>query len=148
MMDELHRRVRAHLREEIARTRPDSALLAPGVFDAAETVLRKAIADERPTVLHELMHGSIDWELQTSLRLTSHRPRSGGFILWVKRHVLLPLTRWLFNYSRDNFARQARVNDLLMSCVETLVVEHVRLRREVESLRGAQPPQPPPAEQR
>jgi hypothetical protein len=46
-------------------------------------------------------------------------------VLFLKRRVLLPLTRWLFEYSRDNFERQARVNETLMASIETLVVEVV-----------------------
>jgi hypothetical protein len=54
-------------------------------------------------------------------------------VLFLKRRVLLPLTRWLFEYSRDNFERQARVNATLMASIETLVVEVVQLRRELQA---------------
>jgi hypothetical protein len=80
-----------------------------------------------------------EWELATNLRFTSHRPMAGRFVLFAKRRLVLPLTRWLYEFSRDNFERQTRVNDTLMATIETLVVEVLTLRREVEDLRAGQP---------
>jgi hypothetical protein len=64
---------------------------------------------------------------------------AGRFVLFAKRRLVLPLTRWLYEFSRDNFERQTRVNDTLMATIETLVVEVLTLRREVEDLRAGQP---------
>src|SRR5689334_24075222 len=47
-----------------------------------------------------------DWRLKTHLELSTHRPAIGRAILFTKRRVLLPLTRWLFEYSQENFRRQ------------------------------------------
>ena len=46
----------------------------------------------------------------------------------------MPLVRWLFEYSRDNFERQQRVNHVLFACVQELAIENARLRRDVQSL--------------
>ena len=44
----------------------------------------------------------------------------------------VPALRWLFEYSRDNFERQRRVNTVLFACVQELAAENARLRRELE----------------
>jgi hypothetical protein len=49
----------------------------------------------------------------------------------VKRRAILPLTQWLFDYNRENFRRQQRVNRILISCVEELAVENARLQQEL-----------------
>jgi hypothetical protein len=69
------------------------------------------------------------------MRYSSHRgPASGGAIAFVKRRLLMPVLRWLFEYSRDNFERQRRVNDVLFACVQELAIENARLRRELQAL--------------
>lgn len=141
-MDEVRAAVRARLREELARTDPGSPLLAQRVFDDAEAVYRKALERRRLLMMPTLLLDEDAWELETSLRWTSHRRRSGGLVLFAKRRILLPLTRWLYEFSRDNFERQARVNETLMATIETLVVEVVTLRREVEALQAERPAPP------
>ena len=42
----------------------------------------------------------------------------------------MPVLRWLFEYSRDNFERQRRVNRVLFACVQELALETARLRQE------------------
>jgi len=42
--------------------------------------------------------------------------------------------RWLFEYSRDNFERQRRMNEVLSACVQELAIETARLRQEVHRL--------------
>jgi hypothetical protein len=46
----------------------------------------------------------------------------------------MPILRWLFEYSRDNFERQRRMNDVLSACVQELAIETARLRQEVRRL--------------
>jgi hypothetical protein len=83
-------------------------------------------------MLPELLSEDRDWDLQPQLSLSSHRPALGPIILLVKRRLLLPLTRWLLDYTRENFRRQQRLNRILFSCIEELAVENARLRRELE----------------
>lgn len=138
-MAEVRGRVRARLQAELARADPDSPLLADDVFVEAEGIFRRALDRRRRLVLPALLLADDDWELATSLRLTSHRRLAGRAILAVKRRLLLPLTRWLYEFSRDNFVRQVRVNETLMASIETLVVEVVLLRRELARLKAAAP---------
>jgi hypothetical protein len=144
-MGEVRAHVRARLRAELERIDPDSPLLVGDLFDEAEAVYRQALARRRLLLMPALLLDESEWELNTHLRLTSHRPRAGGLVLFVKRKVLLPLTRWLYEFSRDNFERQARVNDTLMASIETLVVEVLTLRREGADLRSRAPETRPPA---
>ena len=54
--------------------------------------------------------------------------------------MMMPVLRWLFEYSRDNFERQRRVNMVLFACVQELAVETARLRREVHQLSSPSEP--------
>jgi hypothetical protein len=58
-------------------------------------------------------------------------------IVFVKRRILLPLNRWLFEYTLENFRRQHRTNLALMACLQTLAIENVRLRQQLEGRTGA-----------
>jgi hypothetical protein len=85
-------------------------------------------------LLPELLDGDVEWELQTRLDLSTHRPGLiGGTILWAKRRILLPLTRWLFEYSQDNFRRQHHLNRVLFACIEELAIDNARLRRDASA---------------
>jgi hypothetical protein len=138
-MGEVRAHVRARLRAELERVDPSSPLLTRDLFDDAEAVYRRALAARRHLMMPTLLLDETEWELATNLRFTSHRPMAGRFVLFAKRRLVLPLTRWLYEFSRDNFERQTRVNDTLMATIETLVVEVLTLRREVEDLRAGQP---------
>jgi hypothetical protein len=142
VMEEVRSHVRARLRAEMARTDPESPLLTPALFDEAEAIFRKALARRRLLMMPSLLLDENEWDLATSLRFASHRPLAGRVVLFAKRKLVLPLTRWLYEFSRDNFERQTRVNDTLMATIETLVVEVLTLRRDLERLRAAQPAPP------
>ena len=85
-------------------------------------------------LLAEILEDEQDWAIETRLTLASHRRVAGPAILFAKRRILLPLTRWLFEYTQENFRRQQRLNRLLMACVEELAIENAQLRRDVEAL--------------
>jgi hypothetical protein len=70
----------------------------------------------------------------------SHRAQaSGTLVQFVKQRLLMPVLRFLYEYSRDNFERQRRVNQVLFACVQELALETARLRQELES---RTPPRP------
>ena len=109
----------------------------PEIFRLVDRLLREA-ADhpEKYGLLPEFLGAESGWRLQTHLRFISHRPVSGPLVLFVKRWILLPLTRWLYDYTADNFARQERVNRMLVACIEELAIENARLRRDLEHVRS------------
>jgi hypothetical protein len=80
------------------------------------------------------------------MRYTSHRGTGPASILtFVKQRLLMPVLRWLFEYSRDNFERQRRVNHVLFACIQELAVETALLRRELRHPSGDTSPPPGPS---
>ncbi len=139
-MTELRARVREHLRERLAGRGGAAEFDDPALFALVEDTLRRALAasETRALLLPELLGDRDQWQLSTSLDLHSHRARLGPLLIGFKRRVLLPMARWMFEYSRDNFARQQRVNEVLFACVQTLAIEQVKLQRQLED-RGVLP---------
>lgn len=139
VMGEIERDVRARLRRHLVKRGGAADYQDQEIFDAVHTLLARAV-DERnldATLLPELVDGDIDWRLQTHLNLTTHRPAVGRFILFAKRRILLPMTRWLFEYSQENFRRQDHLNRILFACIEELALENARLRRKIEAAASA-----------
>jgi hypothetical protein len=134
VMGEIEREVRARLRRHLLKRGGAADYEDAELFDAVRAVLARAV-DERnldATLLPELLDGDVEWRLRTHLTLSTHRPSSvGRLILFAKRRVLLPLTRWLFEYSQDNFRRQDHLNRVLFACIEELALENARLRRDL-----------------
>ncbi len=146
-MAEVRARVRAEVRARLARSGvrefEDEA-----VFLAAEDLLARALErrDRQLLLLPELLDDEDDWRVNPSLRLSSHRPIAGGAIIWLKQKLLLPVTRWLYDYSRENFARQERLNFVLMACLQQLAIENARLATRVEALEQGRATPGPPAD--
>jgi len=134
VMGEIERDVRARLRRHLLKKGGAADYQDQEIFDAVHALLVRAIdgRDLDATLLPELADGDVDWRLQTHLNLTTHRPAAAGrFILFAKKRLLLPLTRWLFEYSQENFRRQDHLNRMLFACIEELAIENARLRRDL-----------------
>jgi hypothetical protein len=138
VMAEVRARVRDAVRTRLVRSGvrefEDEA-----IFRAAERLLERALQqrDRQLLLLPELLDDEDDWRVNPSLRLASHRPIAGGVIIWLKQKLVLPVTRWLYDYSRENFARQERLNFVVMACLQQLAVENARLAARVEALERA-----------
>jgi hypothetical protein len=131
VMGDIERDVRARLRRHLIKRGGAADYEDEAIFDAVHAVLARAV-DERnldATLLPELLDSDVEWRLRTNLELSTHRPAVGRFILFAKRRLLLPLTRWLFEYSQENFRRQDHLNRVLFACIEELALENARLRR-------------------
>jgi len=128
--DDLRRARRARLLEKGA---PEE-YRDPDLYAAVETVLRRAVESRNhdAVVLPEVLGDEDEWKLETRLRFSSHRPVVGPLIVFLKRRLLLPLTRWLYEYSLENFQRQQRVNRILFACIEELAIENAKLRKSAE----------------
>ena len=137
LMDRIEGDVRDGLRRRlIARgaTEYDDAEL----FERVRSMLGQAATGRNTDVLlvAELLDGEVDWELDTQLTLSSHRPAPiGPIILFMKRRFLLPISRWLFEYSRENFRRQQRMNRILLACIEQLAIENASLRHDLDRVK-------------
>lgn len=144
VMAELHGRVRERLRSQLVEGTGPHAFDDAALFREVEAVLRGAAStpDTARLILPELLGEPDTWRLTTSMRYQSHRGRAAASLLmFIKRRVLMPLLRWLYEYSRDNFERQRRTNHVLFACVQELALETALLRRELLRLSPA-PPQP------
>ena len=135
-MDRIEGDVRETVRRRLVEVGGAAAYRDPAVFDAVWSSLGRAAGERNLNVLMlpELLDGIHDWELKPQLSLSSHRVL-GPIILLVKRRLLLPLTRWLLEYARENFRRQQQVNRILFACIEELAAENARLRTELEQRR-------------
>jgi hypothetical protein len=134
LMEQIERDVRSKIRRRLA-THGMPAYEDERVFDHVCASLQHAAhgRDLNALLLPELLGDEIEWSLDPALRLSSHRPATGKAILFVKRRILLPLTRWLFEYAQENFRRQQHLNKVLLACVEELAAENARLRRDLDA---------------
>ena len=131
VMSDIEREVRTRLRRHLIKRGGAAEYEDEAIFEAVHTVLTRAV-DERnldAMLLPELLDSDVEWRMRTHLELSTHRPAVGRFILFVKRRLLLPLTRWLFEYSQENFRRQDHLNRVLFACIEELALENARLRK-------------------
>ncbi len=136
-------RVMREIEDDLRRERR-TRLLAKGappeyrdqaIYAAVERVLGQAVEgrDHDASLLPELIPDDEEWRLQTHLKFSSHRKMLGPIVLFFKQRVMLPITRWLYEYSKDNFERQQRINRILFACIEELAIENARLRQELQS---------------
>ena len=136
-MADLQDRLRERLRVQLRRHGASDALDDPQIMADVERLMHRAEDAARPgaLLLPELLGEPSTWRLQTAMRFQSHRGAVGGsLIVSIKRRLMMPVLRWLFEYSRDNFERQARVNQVLFSCIQELAIENAQLRADVRRL--------------
>ncbi len=108
------------------------------IYEHVDIVLRRALEarDHDALLLPDFLSSDPDWQLTTHLRFTSHRPVIGPLLIFVKRRILLPLTRWLYEYSLENFRRQQQLNTVLFACIEELAIENAKLRTDGQEAAG------------
>jgi hypothetical protein len=132
-MREIEDRLRDDVRRRLLARGGPAEYQDAEIFGSVDRLLRRAA--DRPdahALLPEFLGPEADWRLQTHLRFGSHRAVAGPLLIFVKRRVLLPLMRWLYEYNADNFRRQERVNRMLVACIEELTIENARLRRDLD----------------
>ena len=137
VMAELQGRVRERVRLQLLQGGGSRAFEDPALFAEVEALLQAAAntTGTSTLLLPELLGDPGTWRLSTKAPYQSHRSAGpASIVLFIKRRVLMPVLRWLFEYSRDNFERQRRVNDVMFACVQELAAEIARLRQEVRRL--------------
>lgn len=136
VMAELQGRVRERVRAELVRHGASAALEDPALFADIDALLRAAIERSQPAalLLPELLGDPSTWRLDTAIKYQTHRGASGAPIIFVKQRVLMPLLRWFYEFNRDNFERQRRINQVLFACVQELAIELAKQRRELQAL--------------
>jgi hypothetical protein len=138
IMAELQGRVRERVRAELVRHGASAALEDPALFTDIDTMLRAAIERSQPAalLLPELLGDPSTWRLDTTIKYQTHRGAAGAPIIFVKQRLLMPLLRWFYEFNRDNFERQRRINQVLFACVQELAIEVAKQRRELQALSG------------
>ena len=111
----------------------------PHLYAAVDALLRRAVdaRDHDALLVADLAGAENESDLATHLSFASHRPLVGPLVLFAKRRVLLPVLRWLFEYSQENFRRQQRLNRIVFACLEELAIENAKLRQRIADLHGA-----------
>jgi hypothetical protein len=137
VMAEIQDRVRQRVRAELLQHGASAALDDIEIYAEVDRLLRGAIdrSGPRALLLPELLGAPEDWRLDTAMHYQSHRGGIGALIIFLKRRLLMPVFRFLFEYSRDNFDRQQRVNLVLFACIQELAIQNAALRRELK-MRG------------
>jgi hypothetical protein len=135
-MAELQGRVRERVRAELVRHGASAALEDPELFADIDTILRAAIERSQPAalLLPELLGDPSTWRLDTAIKYQTHRGPAGAPIVFVKQRVLMPLLRWFYEFNRDNFERQRRINQVLFACVQELAIELAKQKRELQAV--------------
>lgn len=136
VMTRLRDRVSERVRADLVRHGASGALEDPALFAEIDSMLRAAIDRSQPAalLLPELLGDPSTWRLDTAIRYQSHRGAAAAPIVFVKRRLIMPVLRFFYEFSRDNFERQRRVNHVLFACVQELAIETTRLRQEVREL--------------
>lgn len=100
------------------------------IYERVDTLIRRALEarDHDALLLPDLLSGEDEWQLSLHLRFNSHRSVLGPLLIFLKKNILLPINRWLWEYSLENFRKQRRVNAVLFACVEELAIENAKLR--------------------
>jgi hypothetical protein len=139
VMADIRMRASAELRERAFDRGNTPEFSDAALFDLVEQILRGAVddADRKVLLLPEIIAGNKELTLEPSARLTSHRPLVGPLVVFVKRRLLQPLTQWLYEYSMDNFRRQAQINTVLYAALQALAIETARLRIELDAAKSA-----------
>jgi hypothetical protein len=133
-MEKVRAQVETELHARLVAFDPDTDLADRALFDDVVSLFRRGLSCERPMLVAPTLIAD-EWRPRLSLDLTSHRGRLGaGPILFVKRKVLAPAMRWLFEYSQDNFKRQDRFNQALLGCLQVLATDNARLKAQVAAL--------------
>jgi len=111
----------------------------PHRYAAVDALLRRALdaRDHDALLLGELAGAEGAADLAGHLTFSSHRAVLGRVVLFAKRRVLLPMMRWLFEYSQENFRRQQRLNRIVFACLEELAIENAKLRQRIADRQGA-----------
>jgi hypothetical protein len=132
-MRELEDDVRRARRKRLLARGGASDYRNQAVYDGVDVVLRRALEarDHDALLLPDLLSSDPEWQLTLHLRYASHRPVIGPLLIFFKRRILLPLNRWLYEYSLENFRRQRRLNTVLFACIEELAIENAKLRGQV-----------------
>ena len=136
-MREIQDEVRRARRKRLLARGAPAEYRDPDIYEQVDIILRRALEarDHGALILPDFLSSDPDWQLTTHLRFSSHRPVIGPVLIFFKRRIVLPLTRWLYEYSLENFRRQQKLNTVLLACIEELAIENAKLKKSLEDAR-------------
>jgi hypothetical protein len=138
VMEDVRDRIRADLHARLVLQGAGDDFADRAVFDEVDRLFDQAMSIEDPRAL--LIPTRLDgpWKPTLSLDFPGHRNALVAAPLrFVKMRLVLPVVRWLYEFSHENFKRQHQVNLALMAIVQTLAADHARLKARLAKLERA-----------
>jgi hypothetical protein len=130
-MAELRTNMREKIRRRLRANGASEDLNDQAIFQAVDAILNQAVNDAKPgaLLLPELFDNPTSSKLEIAVSYQTHRGLIGRvFVRPIKRRILVPIFRWLLDFSRNNFNRQNNINQILFSCIQVLAIENAKLR--------------------
>ena len=135
VMEEIRDRIRGDLHARLVGLGARADFGDRTIFDEVDRLIDRALANDDPSALLLPARLEQPWRPELSLDFPSHRGRlAAGAIRFAKSRIVLPLVRWLFEYSQENFRRQHHLNVALMATLQALAADHARLKAKVADL--------------
>jgi hypothetical protein len=134
-MEEIRASVRAELRARLVARGAGDDFEDREVFEEVDRLFDRALAHRHPRALLLPARLAEPWRPVLSLDFTGHRRGLLGILIrFAKARVVLPVVRWLYEYSRENFRRQHELGVAMMACLQTLAVEQARLKKRLAEI--------------
>ena len=138
VMTEVRDQVRADLHARLVAQGGGADFDSRATFDEVDRLIAAAVAHDDPRALLIPARLPDPWRPALSLDLPGHRGGvAGRAIHFAKAKLVLPVVRWLYEYSAENFRRQQQVNVALMACLQAIAADHARLKARVADLERA-----------
>jgi hypothetical protein len=135
VMEEVRDRIRADLHARLVLQGAGDDFADRAVFDEVDRLFDQAMSIEDPRALLIPTRLEGPWKPTLSLDFPTHRNAVvAAPIRFLKMRLVLPVVRWLYEFSHENFKRQHQVNLALMAIVQTLAADHARLKARVAEL--------------
>ena len=134
-MTEVRDQVRADLHARLVAQGGGDDFDSRATFDEVDRLIAAAVAHDDPRGLLIPARLPDPWRPALSLDVPGHRGGAAGkAIHFAKSKLVLPVVRWLYEYSAENFRRQQQVNVALMACLQAIAADHARLKAKVAEL--------------
>ena len=139
VMAELRTNLREDVRRRLQANGASEDLNNKAIFQVVDAILNQAVNDAKPgtLLLPELFDSPTSSKLEISVSYQTHRGLIGRVLVRpIKRRILMPIFHWIFEFSRKNYDRQNKINQILFSCIQVLAIENAKLRAKLTGHRN------------